>query len=169
MKELKLAYEDKFVLVDDEDFERLSAFTWCLSNRDRSPVIRRWTTVNRKTVGTPIANQVLMEFDITVDHIDGNPFNNQKSNLRYCTPGENATNRTKKTPFCSSKYKGVYWCEPRKKWIAQIKYNKKAKNLGGFDTQEEAALVYNEQAKILFGEFAALNNVVQPAEITLTN
>lgn len=72
--------------------------------------------------------------------------NNQKSNLRHLSHSHNVQNGT---PFGSSKYKGVSWNAHRSKWIAQAGMIKRY--IGGFDTEEEAAIAYDAEAKRLYG------------------
>jgi hypothetical protein len=93
-----------------------------------------------------------------VDHINGDGLDNQRCNLRLATHSENLRNRgyTKKN---TSRYKGVTWYKPYKKWRAQIKTDHKMKNLGYFDIPEEAAEAYNEAAKKYHGSFAWLNKL----------
>lgn len=62
---------------------------------------------------------------------------------------------------CSSKYKGVIWDKNRNKWMAGIKKNQKKINLGRFDSEENAALAYNEKAFKLFGNLITLNIIKQ--------
>jgi hypothetical protein len=57
----------------------------------------------------------------------------------------------------SSKYKGVIHRKDNNKWRARIRKNNRLIDLGSFETEEEAARVYDAKAKILFGEFACLN------------
>ncbi len=76
------------------------------------------------------------------DHIDGNKFNNQKSNLRICTPAQNSVNRDKKIDNTSG-FKGVYWSKASNRWITQMMINSKMHFLGAFDTKIEAAEAYN--------------------------
>ena len=45
------------------------------------------------------------------------------------------------------------------KWRAKIKFNGKDLSLGYFDTDYDAALVFNGAAKLLYGEFAWLNKI----------
>lgn len=92
------------------------------------------------------------------DHIDGDKLNAQKANLRYVTTIQNLYNAgihlDKK-----GKYKGVRWRKDIKKWQVQV-YNKSHKEFGGhFSDEKEAAKVYNEIAKRLYGEYARLNEV----------
>jgi hypothetical protein len=95
-----------------------------------------------------------------VDHISVKQNNHD---VRIATAAQNHANRQKQQSFkgkkTSSIYKGVYWAKKSKKWCAQIKSNKKTKNLGLFDSEAEAALAYNKAAKELWGEYARLNTV----------
>ena len=73
----------------------------------------------------------------SIDHIDGNPLNNNIENLRLVTHQQNQWNRTRA--------KGYYW--DKKKWKSQIQLNGKKKNLGRFDNEEDAHNCYLEAKK----------------------
>lgn len=59
-----------------------------------------------------------------LDHIDGDPKNNNINNLREATKSQNSMNRIKKKfhkgKLTTSIYKGVYLNKSTKKWYAQI-------------------------------------------------
>jgi len=57
----------------------------------------------------------------------------------------------------SGKYKGVYFDKSRCKWMARIGYKNKEYNLGRFNTAEEAAQAYNNEAKRLYGDICYFN------------
>ena len=78
-------------------------------------------------------------------------------NLRTATQTQNNRNRRKFNLPTKSKYKGVYWKQPIKKWVAQIGVNKKIIHLGCFKKQKAAAKAYDKAAKKYHGEFACLN------------
>jgi hypothetical protein len=59
----------------------------------------------------------------------------------------------------TSRYKGVSWCQTRKKWQAQIFANGKSFKLGRYTSENEAARAYNRKALELFGPDAYLNPV----------
>tara|TARA_R110000824_G_scaffold384421_1_gene578404 strand:- start:720 stop:1397 length:678 start_codon:yes stop_codon:yes gene_type:complete len=96
------------------------------------------------------------EKGVQIDHRDQNGLNNKKDNLRPCSNLQNQYNR-KPDKRNTSGYKGVSWVKRDKKWQAQIVKDGKNTNLGLYETKEEAARVYDAEAKIQHGEFAYLN------------
>lgn len=76
-----------------------------------------------------------------VDHIDNNPSNNRRNNLRLATYTQNNRNRI---PIGASKYLGVQYIHENKKWKAVISINKYPVHLGCFDCELDAALAYNK-------------------------
>lgn len=91
--------------------------------------------------------------DFHVDHIDSNPSNNAIANLRLATHSQNACNRAAPATNTSG-YKGVTWKKSKNKWNAQIMINYKKKNLGYFNTPEEAYAAYCNAASELHKDFA---------------
>lgn len=169
MKTIKLATGER-AFVDDEDFERLSQFKWSLllsHKGDRQGYAKRgaWIKETKKVKTVFMHHDVLrVDSSIRVDHKNGNKLDNQKENLRAATGTQNAGNSPwRNTPGRTSKFKGVCWHKRRKKWTAQLRttINGKVRTpyLGAFDSEIEAARVYNTAAKRYFGEFALLNPV----------
>lgn len=153
MKEIPLSGpkgEGKFALVDDDDFDAASAYTW---NYSRGYVV---TKIERKNfylhhliVGNPPAGFV-------VDHIDGNPLNNQRVNLRWATHTQNMQNRASRKNT-SSRFKGVAWKSKQKSWYSYIQFDGIRLHLGRFVSEIDAARAYNVAAIQYHGEFARLN------------
>ena len=159
MKEIKLGQFGKnkgvyVALVDDEDFERLNSFSWYAQKGGNTFYAQRCIKVNGKKVNIRMHREILN--GSIIDHIDRNGLNNQKSNLRVCTTSENAMNM-RKHKKSKSNYKGVCFHKLEKKWVAQIKINRKGFYLGYFMSEVDAARAYNSKAVELFGEFANLN------------
>jgi hypothetical protein len=88
-----------------------------------------------------------------IDHIDGNPYNNNIENLREATNIQNAQN-SKKSISNSSGYKNVSWNKERKKWKVRIMIKNKEINFGAYDDIELADLVAQEARDKYFGKFA---------------
>lgn len=89
-----------------------------------------------------------------VDHIDRNPLNNCRENLRWSTRQQNSTN-SKKRKNGRSKYKGVSYTIHN--WRASININGKNIYIGYFSSEEDAAIAYDIFAKKYFGEYAYIN------------
>lgn len=87
-----------------------------------------------------------------IDHEDRNPLNNQRSNLRVATKAQNNANK-RKHKNSTSVYKGVSWNSEKHKWVVYVQ----SKNLGYFESELDAALAYDLEAKKRFGVFAVLN------------
>lgn len=73
-----------------------------------------------------------------IDHINRDGLDNRKSNLRLVTHQQNQTNRSK-SKESTSRYYGVHYDKIRNKWQAQVRLQGKAKNIGRFETEAEAA------------------------------
>lgn len=97
---------------------------------------------------------------VEVDHEDRNTLNNKIENLRAATRSENVRNRGS-YKNALSKYIGVTKGKNKAKWMAAGSINGKRKHLGVFDTEEEAALAYNNFAVKYYKEFACLN-IIHP-------
>lgn len=153
---LRGKYNHLCAIVDAEDAERLSRFKWNAAIRGGCRHVRRayrdgyqvvTVYLHTEVMGTPPSGMV-------IDHINGNGLDNRKCNLRFATPRQNMANRrSRKTQ--QSGYKGVF--AARNKWSARITCKGVREYIGIFDTPEEAARAYDEAAKIIHGEFAALN------------
>jgi hypothetical protein len=90
--------------------------------------------------------------DKEVDHIDHNPSNNRKINLRIVTSQQNKFNQNVKTNNTSG-VKGVSWSKERRKWETYIGYNGKKINLGRFVNLKDAIQARKEAEIKYFGEY----------------
>jgi hypothetical protein len=92
--------------------------------------------------------------EIIIDHVDGNILNNSASNLRMATD-LTSTYNTKSSS--RSGYKGVSDRKHTRKYMARIGHTGKEMFLGYYDTKEEAAKAYDNEAIKIQGGFAKLN------------
>lgn len=128
------------IFIDNEDAAKIISYKWRL----------RWDgridgKINGKRM---LLHRFLMnpKPDQQIDHIDGNPLNNQKSNLRFCNNSQNQQNSVKKSG-CKIPYKGV-----------SKKGNLYSLHVGGrlirsFENLKDAAIGYDIVAKQLYGNF----------------
>lgn len=136
--------------MDVEDFEILSKLSW-------------WSDAKRATTKIDgvrylmhrVINQTPDGLD--TDHIDGNPLNNTRRNLRTCSHSDNVKNRAIHKNNRSG-YKGVYFSKRDKAWRSQIRVNGKKIDLGSFRSPQEAHTAYCTASKKMYGDFARLNN-----------
>jgi hypothetical protein len=164
MSKVIVAHCGTSVLVDDEDYEKFSRFKWYLRahrNNTYHTVIRNVPLTNGKK--SFLAREIMGVTDgsILVDHINGNPLDNRRSNLRTCNKSQNSCNRgaprTNKLDL-----KGVRKIDGR--YMAQICKNQKGFYLGLFSTPEEAHEAYKAAARVLHGEFACNGGVLSEAQ-----
>ncbi len=145
----------KVAIVDDADYEWLSAFSWSVVGpSDGTRLYARCKIRRNGQRKSVMMHRLIMgEPQSEVDHRDGNKLNNQRSNLRLATHWQNGWNR-KVQKNNSSGLKGAFFHKSAKRWHSTITVNKKTFRLGWFPSAEEAHNAYVQAAKVLHGEFA---------------
>ena len=152
MKRIKLT-QNKWALVDSEDYPLLSKYNWHAVYRKGSMSFAAKTHFGDKDryMHRIITN---CPTGLVVDHINHDTLDNRKKNLRICTKAQNTYNSSKRRKNRCG-YKGV--SINYGKYFVQIKKDGHAMCLGRFNNLIEAAKAYDKKAKELFGEFACLN------------
>lgn len=144
----------KVAVIDFSDFEKVRDLNWQALRGSKT-----WyavTTVERRQI---YMHRLLMSAgkNQLVDHKDGDGLNNRRQeNLRFATNHQNHQNRSY-YPVGSSRFKGVYFHKPAKKWVARISLNNKTTHVGIFEDEEDAARAYDSAARRHYGEFARPN------------
>lgn len=87
------------------------------------------------------------------DHIDRNPLNNRRCNLRPATKSDNAHNKSMQHNNTSGVI-GVHWTNNEKKWRAQIVVNNQQISLGYHKDKDDAIRARLIAEIKYFGEFA---------------
>lgn len=158
MKQIPLT-QGKFALVDDDDFERVSQFKWNACHKRHTWYAHRSKKAKPYRYTYSMHRFIMDEPEgLEVDHIDGNGLNNQKSNLRIATRSQNACNRGK-AAHNKSGFKGIFWSNKDKCWVAHITVHRQGIYLGGFKDKIKAAQAYDRAAIEYFGGFAQINGV----------
>lgn len=159
MKKIQLT-KGKVALVDDEDYQYLSQFKWqALKGRHTYYAVRQeWISGKNRSKCIYMHREILGLNNPKdhCDHGDGDGLNNQRFNIRKCSNNQNRFNMRHRD-VGTSKFRGVCFDKRVKKWRSRVNKDKKAHELGFFNTQEDAAKAYNFKAIELFGEFANLN------------
>ncbi|MBP8972305.1 MAG: HNH endonuclease [Anaerolineae bacterium] len=142
-------------LVDDADHPHLSQYTWFMSQDGYAVGLvpngdgKFKLQYMHRVILQPAPSEL-------VDHINGDPLDNRRQNLRLATSHQNHQNRRVKGNSHTG-LKGVGWHKERGQYYARIQLQGIRVHLGFFKTAEDAALAYDEAARTLFGEFAHLN------------
>lgn len=143
----------KSVSFDDSDWTIFKSRHWHITTKG---YVASGSTATGKMVLT-LLHRLITEAPqgLVVDHIDGNPLNNCRCNLRICTQAENIRNR-KIGSLNQSGFKGVTAKHRLSgtRYQAAIEYSGKRKFLGSFDSPEEAHAAYVNAALELHGSFA---------------
>jgi len=142
------------ILVDDQDYDYLSTFSWRLNTGGYAITTNRGLRMHRLIMNAPK--------DKFVDHLNYNRLDNRRSNLRLCTNAQNLqhSRSARRIKHPTSKYKGVSFAKERSKWLASITLFGHGINLGHYQTEHQAAMVYDLWALELFKEFANPNSNV---------
>lgn len=152
-------------LVDDKDYERVAAHRWYAERQNQNGVrvFRRFEEGGRlRWLG--LARFILdASPGEIIDHVNGNPLDNRRANLRACSHAENMRNRCRvaKNP---SGFKGVF-AKRVGRWMARIGVDGTDHYLGTFSDPAEAARAYDAAALRYHGEFARLNFPATPQEV----
>lgn len=136
-----------YFYFDLEDYEKIKEYCWYSYDgyiRTKNKGDEKLIALHRIIMSPPK--------DKVIDHINHNPRDNRKNNLRICTQSENMMNTSMRVDNKSGKI-GVSYSEKDNKWHAQIKINKKKINKS-FKTKEEAIEERIKLEKIYYGEFA---------------
>lgn len=145
----------QIAIIDAIDSD-LTELKW---NVNHDKYVLRWTPeatlLIHRIIMARVLDRELLRSEF-VDHIDTNPLNNMRENLRLATRVQNGQNREMQRNNTSG-YKGVSWDKYNRRWMAQIRANGVSMSLGSFKDPLKAARAYNEAALKYHGEFARLN------------
>jgi hypothetical protein len=154
---VQIELDGKTVLFDDEDYEKISCYSWHLSNHGIYLYAQGCKFGNWRI--QPLMHRLIMEAKpgTFIDHKNHNGLDNRRCNLRECSNSQNIANQMIRKYPKTSVYKGVYKFQD--KWKAQISVDNIRFRLGCFDSEKDAAMAYNNAAIQKFGDFALLNKI----------
>jgi hypothetical protein len=147
MKKINIStkkYPNKFVLVDNEDYECLNQWRW---HYDGTGYAVRKIIKNKNVWMHRFINKTPQGF--LTDHISRNKLDNRKNNLRIADTQLSAINRGMQSNNTSG-HKGVSWDKKSKKWQSFIHFMGKKYNLGYFIDLKKAIKTRKVAEKILF-------------------
>ena len=129
-------------LIDLDDIEKVKNYKWTFDGK------------YARNSGKERLHRFIMNCpkDMVVDHINMNPLDNRKCNLRICTMQQNNFNKKEQTNNTSGRV-GVTWDKQTNKWRAQIQVDGKSIKLGRFKNKEDAIKAREEAELKYFGEY----------------
>lgn len=147
----------RYTLVSDHRYENLRQHKWCEDDkgyvaRSLFPFVdgkRMSVKMHREILGLKRGDKKLS------DHINGNRRDNRDENLRVADRHQNGINH-KKSSRNKTGYYGVSQHRDGRGFSSGIRFHKNI-YLGLFDDPKIAAYAYDNAARKLYGEFAALN------------
>lgn len=135
---------------DIEDYDKIKDYCWfeVVDKSSGYHELKAWDINSKKFIHM---HQLLGFFKY--DHIDRNPMNNRKNNLRQATVSENNRNRSMLKNNTSG-IMGVNWDKNKSKWRSRICFDNKRLELGFFVNKEDAVRARLCAEKEYYGEFA---------------
>lgn len=148
-------------IVDAADIEIVKKLYWNVVKQVNGKLYVRahrplW--LQQKSCFVTLHRYLLNFPDSFIDHANGNPLDNRRSNIRLATRSENSINREFKN---KTGMRGVTHTNKAfpKPYQARITVNGKRLSLGYYHTPEEAAEAYKRAASEHHGEFKRIASV----------
>lgn len=148
-----------FAIVDSEDVPRVLQHSWWATRtnpRNDRELLYVKTECKKKTIYLHRFILGVTDRRVHIDHINHNPLDCRRENMRCVTHQANIFNR-RGNLNSSSRYKGVSWSKRAGRWVAFIKIDGRVRYIGSFNDELQAAHAYDEMARRYFGENAYLN------------
>ena len=143
--------------IDEADYEKVRLYTWRCDRKGYVYTIITKNRVRRRIYLHRLLMHVASVVDwkaMQIDHIDGNPLNNRRDNLRYASAAENQINKKKPRIDSTTRVTGVTYDKSKGKYVASIGYGRHREYLGAFNSLEEAMKIRQEAEELLYGEFS---------------
>ena len=154
---------NRVALVDEDVYAWAIVYRWFVNDRGyihRNRLRREFelgSTVRlHNLILPPVQGQV-------VDHINRDPLDNRRANLRLVTPAQNAMNRRSREG--RSRFRGVSGHEGS--WQCKLRIANQELRLGRYSDERDAARIYDLIAALLLGDAAQLNYPKQLPHKTL--
>lgn len=137
-------------LFDADDYELIKDMCW---HENEAGYIYSTDLVTKRKIGLHRYVMRLDDDSLFIDHVNRNPKDCRKENLRICTQKENVLN---KSVYKNNKsgYTGVMQDKKTQKWISYINKDKSHHVIGYFKTKEEAISARRKAEEEYFKEFA---------------
>lgn len=128
------------ILFDDEDYALVDQYYWWVSDKTNYPNLVGRLKNNYKAPKVKMSRLIMQPVgDFVVDHINRNPLDNRRENLRIVTQAENLLNKSEQSNNTSGE-RHIFYDKSlsKNKWKICIQRNKKMKHFGVYPTKEDA-------------------------------
>lgn len=139
-------------IVDAEDFDWLSSFTW---RAQWDSTTRSFYAMTGRTPNAKSMHRMILQCgdEEQGDHRNHDTLDNRRLNLRIATKSQNSQNRRVRIDNKTG-CPGVHW--HLGKWQARITIKGKRVSLGHFSEKQNAIAAYRAAAPAVYGEFTCL-------------
>ena len=144
--EVSLTNSDKVFIIDEDQVSLVQQCkSWSLNGGGH---VHGWVDGKRIDIHRLLMQEELKASTLAkpcIDHIDRDPLNNRKSNLRVVSC---STNMRSKAVSGKSRFPGVSFHKQTNKWRAQIQLDGTKKHLGYYVDEMDAARAYRKMFKL---------------------
>jgi len=155
-----------FFIIDIEDIDKIKAYKWFKKKDGRivSNIVKENATTSHIRAHNLVMGYEWESLYDMIDHIDRNPKNNRKSNLRVVDAQTNVINRDIQINNTSG-VTGVTLSSNKSKYIAQLKFNRKMMRFGSYSEFKDAVMARAKAEAEYFGIKSVNYNIEQNAII----
>ena len=149
-------------IIDVCDIQKVKYHKWRLSH---GHVVTGLPSKGQQRDLSHVVLDIQKDDSVVIDHINGDPLDNTRDNLRICSQGENVLNKR----FMSNNttgFIGVSYKKDRDRYDPEIRFGYTRCHLGMTKTIEEAVYKRYIAEKLLFGEYANCEEQKRKFEFT---
>ena len=149
-------------IIDVCDIQKVKYHKWRLSH---GHVVTGLPSKGQQRDLSHVVLDIQKDDSVVVDHINGDPLDNTRDNLRICSQGENVLNKR----FMSNNttgFIGVSYKKDRDRYDPEIRFGYTRCHLGMTKTIEEAVYKRYIAEQLLFGEYANCEEQKRKFEFT---
>lgn len=149
-------------VIDVCDIQKVKYHKWRLSH---GHVVTGLPSKGQQRDLSHIVLDIPKDDYVVVDHINGDPLDNTRGNLRICSQGENVLNKRFMSNNTSG-FIGVSYKKDRDRYDPEIRFEYTRCHLGMTKTIEEAVYKRYIAEQLLFGEYANCEEQKRKFEFT---
>ena len=149
-------------IIDVCDIQKVKYHKWRLSH---GHVVTGLPSKGQQRDLSHVVLDIQKDDSVVVDHINGDPLDNTRGNLRICSQGENVLNKRFMSNNTSG-FIGVSYKKDRDRYDPEIRFGYTRCHLGMTKTIEEAVYKRYIAEQLLFGEYANCEEQKRKFEFT---